>query len=127
LHSLNKIPGSNPKIRLFYAVLWSLMPLLLFYPWLLPMEKRISTEQRDTLPTARSLWYGLALSGACLLMTLVWPVNSGSESRRDAVLAGDVMGTGFFGFIVSFNALMFSLGLWGLCALLKLRLNNSKL
>ncbi len=125
LHSIEKIPGSNPKIRLFYAGLWALMPLLIFYPWLLPMKRRISKEQRHSLPTARATWYGFALSAACLLMTLVWPVSSGSVSHRDSVLTGDVLGTVFFGWVASFSALMFGLSIWGLLAQLKLRSKNS--
>ena len=124
LHSIEKIPGSNPKIRFFYAFLWALIPLLVVYPWILPMEKRISKEQRDTLPTARASWFGLAFSGSCLLMTLVWPVNSGSVSRRDSVLTGDALGTIFHGFMTSIGALLFGMSIWGLFALLKLRLKK---
>jgi hypothetical protein len=125
LQSIEKIPGSNPKIRFFYAALWSLVPLLILYPWLLPMEKRISEVQRHSLPTTRATWYGFAFSGACLLMTLVWPVGSGSPSHRDSVLTGDALGSIFFGWIASFSALMFGLSLWGLFASLKLRSTNS--
>jgi hypothetical protein len=125
LHSIEKIPGSNPKIRFFYAALWSLVPLLIFYPWLLPVEKRILEEPRGSISKARGLGWGVLFFGSCLLMTLVWPVNSGSASRRDSVLTGDALGTVFFGGMASFSALMFGLSLWGLLALLKLRSINS--
>jgi hypothetical protein len=98
LDQLPKIPGYDPFLRFYYAVLWLISPAAGIAGWRLAVYPVKHDRYLRIKSPTRMLAWGLLFWCACLLLLACWPVaEGGAPSWRDQALVSNVFSIGFKG------------------------------
>jgi hypothetical protein len=101
INEIEKVPGFHPFLRLYYAAMWGIVPVLAFGTIVLAARTPQVINKRDARLAAsiRPLLLGLIGVTVFVLVMFSWPINPASLSSRDKSTVQSVFGIVWFGLV----------------------------
>lgn len=102
LNEITKIPGYDPFLNFYYAVVWVFIPVFTGYMFFIrpnPRDPKYPEDWKFLIQVSwRRLIFGVLFCISMILICAFWPVDVRGSSWRDASVISNGIGIGFWGF-----------------------------